>query len=290
MSIKRRSAAGCAASGVAALAAALLTGLAPSTPATASEPANVLSVGHQLTALTATDHLSSPSGEFTLTAEPDRVSLYEVIRFGASSEGDSFTTGTWFRDDGTGLHQSNTDRTTLRLQRNGNLVLRTASGVRLWSTRTVGSGATRLVLTDRGNLLLKTAAGTTVWSSGSGRVVIKAGATLGSRQRLVDAWNTSMPHGARATLTMQANGNLVHRCGTTVLWQTHTHTRRSRLQVTSTGAVRVVAPDGHVTWSSRSGKHSISTLFSVRGMELHQYSPTDRVVWHADEPWQGHCA
>ncbi len=75
----------------------------------------------------------------------------------------------------------------------------------------------------------------------------------------------------------------------TVLWQTHTHVRGSRLQVTATGVLRVVAPNGHLTWSSRSGEHSTSTVLSVRGLGLHQYAPRDRIVWHVAEPWQSPC-
>ena len=281
---------GLTAAAVAILVAALFTGLTGSAPASATEPGNVLSVGQPLTARTATDHLTSPSGEFTLTVNPDEVELDEWVRFLGSPDVSSFTTGTWFRDDGTGQHQSNTDRSTLRVTGAGNLVLRTASGVPLWSTHTQGSGATHLVLNDRGNLLLKTATGKTVWASRSGRVVLRAGATLGSGQQLVDAWGTAYRSPYRATLRMQPDGNLVHRCNATVLWQTHTHVHGSRLQVTATGGLRVVAPNGHITWSSRSGEHSTSTVLSVRGLELHQYSPQDRIVWHVAEPWQSPCS
>lgn len=56
--------------------------------------------------------------------------------------------------------------TQLTLQKDGNLVLRTAAGTRVWSTATAGRGVVRLVLKNDGNLVLVTAKDKVVWSTG----------------------------------------------------------------------------------------------------------------------------
>src|SRR5580765_2658249 len=119
-----------------------------------SEPAaattmtpSVLHAGQRLVAKTLNDSLFSPSGEFQLSVHPDMLTLDQQARMTGPSGPDFAGTGIWFRDDGTGLHQSNTDHSVLELRRNGNLVLTTSSGVVLWTSNTAGTGSdNRLVL------------------------------------------------------------------------------------------------------------------------------------------------
>ena len=64
---------------------------------------------------------------------------------------DQLSAGQWL-PAGWCLHNGN--YTTLVLQSDGNLVLYSGTGRALWSSRTVGSGATRLIMQSDGNLVL----------------------------------------------------------------------------------------------------------------------------------------
>src|SRR5262249_41268803 len=156
-----------------------------------------------------TKHSSLSAGWYTLDTYSGTVELDETIpvpgRHGTSSWG----TGTWFRDDPTGLFQAPHDHTVLRLRPNGALALVTSHGKRLWHSGTRGSGAVRLTLHRSGNLALHTTTGKVVWSSHSGQVQMAPGMRLEPGHRLRDAWETAFPHGAPVTLTMQRDGNLV---------------------------------------------------------------------------------
>jgi len=248
-------------------------------PATAATPRDSLLAGQRITAGTTADHLESPSGEFTLTAYSAEVQLDQTVPFNAG-DGGSYSQGTWFRNDASGKHNPDHDRTVLLLKRDGNLVLRLANGTRLWASGTAGSGATKLRLTNGGNLVLLTAKGKQVWASGSGRAVIAAGETLGSGARLIDAWNTALgPKFHRQFLTMQKDGNLVYKCGGTVLWQTRTHVAGSRLEISLRESLRVRTPAGAVVWSSHNGTHAPGSVLKANMVEFEQMWPSFRTIW-----------
>jgi hypothetical protein len=145
------------------------------------------------------------------------------------------STGIWFRDDPTGEFQASHDHTVFRLTKQGDLTLVTSRGQRLWHSDTSGSGAVRPTLHHSGNLALHTRSGRVVWSSHSGRVLMSGGMTLQPGHQLRDAWETAFPHGLPVTLTMQHDGNLVHRCGARVDWQSHTHVAGSTMQMFANG-------------------------------------------------------
>ena len=58
----------------------------------------------------------------------------------------------------------------LNMQSDGNLVLRNASSTALWSSGTNGSRAVKVVMQSDGNLVMRTASGTAVWATGTGGV------------------------------------------------------------------------------------------------------------------------
>lgn len=66
-----------------------------------------------------------------------------------------------------GTLQSPNGAYNLKLQTDGNMVLRSADGQWLWHTNTADSGATRLTVQGDGNLVLYTSANVAVWQSGS---------------------------------------------------------------------------------------------------------------------------
>ena len=151
----------------AALAIAVSGLAAPASAAAAATPQAFLAACHTLTARTATNPLVN--GEFELPAFPDFVGIDQTVWLSGSRGRSNDLTGTWFRDDPTGLHQSNTDATRLAFSCKGDLALRTSRNVLLWHTGTANRGATRLSLTSDGNLVMTTASGHVVWQSRSGR-------------------------------------------------------------------------------------------------------------------------
>lgn len=223
-----------------------------------------LLAGHSLVA--DSKHASLANGWYSLNVYSAFLELDESIPLPGSDGTSTSTTGTWMRQDPTGKIQPQHDRSVLRLRSNGDLVLRTSWGARLWHSDTAGSGAVRLTLHQRGNLALHTESGKVVWQSHSGQVQLSGGMTLGPGERLRDAWETAFKGGKLVTLTMQKDGNLVHRCGGAVDWQTHTHVKGSSLKMRSDGLLRVVTPKGRTVWSSHSGGHDYAWLNGKRMM------------------------
>lgn len=209
-----------------------------------------LLAGHSLVA--GSTHSTLSNGWYSLDAYSGSVELHETIPVAGKNGTSSASTGTWFRDDPTGRFQASHDHTRLRLGLHGDLALITSHGRRLWHSGTRGSGAVRLSLHRGGNLALHTKAGKVVWSSHSGQVQMSGGMSLGPGHQLRDAWETEFPHGRPVTLTMQRDGNLVHRCGSRIDWQTHTHVAGSTLRMYRNGALRVVTGKGRAVWSSGS--------------------------------------
>lgn len=262
----------------AATAVSLLVAAAP--PSRAAEPTNVLHAGQRLVANTNHAALTSRSGEFKLEVSPDFVSLDQWARMDGPKGPDFAGTGIWFRDDGTGQHQSNTDHSTLTLRRSGNLVLATSRGVVLWSSHTSGSGSNnRLVLRDSGNLVMSTASGKVVWATHTTRVFLPAGAELTSGARLVSRWGDQQgPAHVFWSLTMQRGGNLVLSCGGSVFWRSHTHVARSRLVMQKDGNLVIRGPHGRAIWSTHTGGAGPYTYFSALALEVHKLY-RNRPLW-----------
>lgn len=118
----------------------------------------------------------------------------------------------------------------------------------------------QLTLHRTGNLALHTESGKVVWSSHSGQVLMSGGMVLESGQRLRDAWETAFRGGYTITLTMSRGGNLIHRCGRHIDWQTHTHVKGSTLRMHADGSLQVVTPKGRRVWGSGSGGHDYARL------------------------------
>lgn len=217
------------------------------------------------------DHDKLSNGPYTLTVSSGFVELDEYYEKLGS------TTGSWFAD-GESKRIRQHDRTRLVLRRNGDLVLLTERGQRMWHTGTKGSGAVRLTVHRGGNLALHTESGRVVWATHSGKVFLWAGQSLKPGQRLVRAWGTHRPGWKLSTLTMHRNGNLVHRCGKKVTWQSRTHVRGSSLRLYRNGALRILGPKGGVVWTSRSGGHRRIENVYLAGGSLYIHHGSD-IIW-----------
>ncbi|MGZ4599028.1 hypothetical protein [Oryzihumus sp.] len=260
----------------AALAAVSLVAsglLVPVGEARAATPPSVLTPCHRLTARTSGDRLVN--GGFALSVAPDFLEIEQTVPVDGPRGRTTFLTGTWFRDDGTGQHQSNTDKSYLAFHCNGDLSLRTSTNVLLWHTGTANRGGKRLTLTSSGNLVMTTASGRVVWQSRSGWQLMPTNSVLPSRARLTYAWGDQQGVPIE-TLTMQADGNLVYREGSRVRWQSGTHVAGSHLTLTSTAELRVVTRGGSIVWRSRTRGSSYSVL---RLPVLEQFAPSDKLLW-----------
>ncbi len=245
---------------------------------TAVSTPHTLVAGQALVA--GTRHSSLGNGWYSLSVSSGMVELDETIPVPTRSGGSTtWGTGTWFRQDPTGRFHAAHDHSQFRLRRNGDLALVTARGRQLWHSRTGGSGGVLLTLHRRGNLTLETRSGKVVWASHSGQVQMSGGMSLAPGQQLRDAWETAFPHGTPITLEMQRDGNLVHRCGSKIDWQTHTHVRGSTLRMFRNGALRVVGPSGRVVWSSHSGGNHRYTVFNAKYVWID--SDELDLVWYA---------
>lgn len=268
----------------AALAAAALliastaaqVGLA--SPASAA-PGPILKACYNIQALTANDHMVN--GPYRLMVYPHAVELRQSVAGYGSSGPDSYEALTWSRAD-PNMPLASTDRTYLALYCNGDLSLRRSNGALLWHSNTAGKGAVRLVLSNGGNLLLQNAKGQAVWQAGSGRAAMATNSILPYNTKL--AGYTYESFGAvLQTLSMQTDGNLVYRYGSTVKWQSNTHVKGSSARLTTKAQLQVVAPNGSTLWSSS----PTGTTYSVLDIGLGgitQYRPTIKLVWYPGMP------
>jgi D-mannose binding lectin. len=75
------------------------------------------------------------------------------------------------------------------------------------------------------------------------------------------------------TLSMQTDGNLVYRDGSTVKWQSNTHVKGSSARLTTKAQLQVVAPNGSTLWSSSPTGTTYSVL-DIGLASIWQYRPT----------------
>jgi hypothetical protein len=260
-------------------AAALVTA-----PAAAgrSAPTNTLTAGHALTAGTARDSLTSRGGSFVLRVASDFVSLDEIAWLPGPRGSMSLQTGVWFRDDGTGLHQSDHDRTQLYLSTRGNLVLRTSKREVLWSAHTRAGARSKLVLHAGGLLALYTAGGRRVWQSHTTSVLLTAGEKLAPGQRVISRWGDQNDPTGTTTLVMQRNGNLTFSCKGSVQWSSRTHVAGSYLVMQPNGNLVIRTPRGRAVWST----HTRGTYVYFSPLAVNRLTD-NRMLWLAKYPALG---
>ncbi|WP_353951736.1 hypothetical protein V6K52_19260 [Knoellia sp. S7-12] len=219
--------------------------LAPTSAAAAAT--STLAKCTKITAETTNDRLVN--GKFSVVVSPGMVAIYEAEPMNGPNGPDTWSTSTWFRDDTTGRFQSNTDKSYLALFCNGDLVLRRANGLVLWRSNTANRGVVKATISPFGNLLLLNSSGGLVWQSATVSAALPAGKTLASGSKLINRYGDQQGRPVQ-TLTMQPDGNLVHRSGSTIKWQSNTHVPGSFAGLSATARVYVKSPQGKLLWYS----------------------------------------
>lgn len=163
----------------------------------------------------------------------------------------------------------------LSLQRNGNLVLYTHAGKRLWSAGTQRTGHdNRLVLRNDGNLVLLTSAGRVVWSSRYGRAVLRSGESLLPGQSL----QTLLNRFVEAKLLLRTNGNLVYWQYGRRVWSTRSAgSGAARLTMQRNGNLVLRRADGSRVWAA--GTAGAGNHLVVRGTGLFIINAAGSRVW-----------
>ncbi|MFF1822615.1 hypothetical protein ACFVWG_35260 [Kribbella sp. NPDC058245] len=124
----------------------------------------------------------------------------------------------------------------------------------LWHSNTAGLGGKHLMLTRDANLILTTASGKVVWQSTSSQCWLNANSVLASKQSLRSGWTKNTTPKPWLVLTVQANGNLVLRYGSTIVWQVRPNVPGAYLRFTADGELILRSPSGQALW--RSGRHA----------------------------------
>jgi hypothetical protein len=285
------------------LATAAQTANASAGPATrsaaghpaAGQPANAaltdtLPAGQPLIALSGSHELSSRSGEFTFDSYPEEVVLDQFAPLSGPDGQTTTATDVWIADDSSGNYPwSNTDRSTLRMQTDGNLVLYTSTGRVLWQSRTAGTGShNRLVMQNDGNLVMYTSTNKAIWATSTTPVYLPAGRRLPSGARMVD--RSGVPVGGpTSSLSMQKDGNLVYRCDGSPIWATNTHVPGSFLSMQRDGNLVLTTATGHPLWSTRTTGAGPYTWLDSRRAAVFQASMITKQLWQAEFPYSSAC-
>ncbi len=218
---------------------------------------SVLRPGQSLTAGSGTSSLASPSQEFALTVEQGAsISLWQSETFPSIAKTVFGLVWAITGVPAPGAH----DRSRLTMQPDGNLVLHSAIGKALWSSRTSGAGNS-LYVQDDGNLVMYSPASHPLWSSGTTRVLLLAGSVIPSGARYVSHTHPQSSPAAIGRLEMQRDGNLVLYGGAAPVWSSNTHVAGSHAAFTSGGILAIYSPKNQLLWRSASyGPYSSMTL------------------------------
>ena len=250
------------------LGAASATPVAPRQP---SHPAAGLFAGQILVAGSARDSLTN--GQFELRVDAENLTLWQTTPMEGRKYPSTWSTGVWFDGDRQGWPYRG--KSVLRMQRDGNLVMRTRLHKLIWQTGTHGRD-NHLQLRRNGALVVVDCRGHTVWSAHTHAALLGDGHSLPPGGYLNDRWG-DFQGGPLARLTMRRSGNVVLQCNGHTVWSTHTHRPGSELSLLRTGNLVVRAPDGTIMWRSHSRSHAQYSVLDGPGLEIENDRP--RTVW-----------
>jgi hypothetical protein len=157
---------------------------------------------------------------------------------------------------------------------NGSLVDRLRSGEVLWSSHTGGRGGTDVRMQDDGNVVMRTSARVPIWSTNNGlvrRPTLRSGGSLRCGRALVLG---------RTQFVLQRDGNLVAYRSGIARWSTDTAGRGGvRLTMESTGNLVLSRRDGTTVWSTRTGHSQSRNHLTIRADgDIAMYTPTGRLI------------
>lgn len=172
----------------------------------------------------------------------------------------------------------------LRVQDDGNVVIRDKSGRALWSTSTAGTGRGGHLVVESYSITLTTAGGRRVWSSfpATNLNPLTAGQYLARGETRTADLTAGPPFGS-LYLTMQPDGNLTYRVDTgasRVLWQTRTGGHpNAYAALQSDGNLVVRGPDGRAIWANNVRPGAGARLVLQSDGNLVERAANGRVVW-----------
>lgn len=250
--------------------------VATGSPAAAATPGDTLTSGHMLVASYYGDsprsQLRSRNGEFTLIVTGTSAAVDQTLYYADGTTGGMSIWWQFAYPTGYDLN----DKTTLRMQSDGNLVLLSSTRRLIWQSHTAHTGTHNyLRLLDNGNLVIRTAQGRTVWQSGTTRAMFGPGAVISSGRVLVNRYRERFV--PPTYLVMRRDGNLVVIWRGRVTWSSGTHVPGSWATLSKGGDLKIYSPSNRLLWHSHTrgeratltveqcGQISISTLTSSRG-------------------------
>lgn len=201
--------------------------------------------------------------------------------------------------------KSTNGKYTLVLQVDGNLVTYDSQGKALWSSNTMGSGATECVMQEDGNLVLNDADGRVVWATNTdgynktklviqndGNLVIynDRGLAVWANGRIKDNLSSGedlLAHefirsqNGKYTLRMQEDGNLVsYDSQGKALWNSNT-VGRGAIECVLQGDGNLLLKDenGRVVWATNTDGYSNATLLMGDDGNVVLYKERGAVFW-----------
>lgn len=158
---------------------------------------------------------------------------------------------------------------------NGDLVVRSHSGHRLWDSATAGHPGSHLVLQDDGNLVIYTPSGSAPWYTGTYDARLGPGETLNAGQYLRSP-------SAQYRLLMQTDGNLVLYTNGHALWDAHTGGHPGAHAVMrKSGNLVVVGSSGHALWRSKTHGNPGAYLAVQDDGNLVVYAQDGSAPWYS---------
>jgi hypothetical protein len=178
----------------------------------------------------------------------------------------------------------------LRMQRDGNLVLRRGDGSAAWHSDTHNKDGSRMVVQDDGNLVVYDTRNRPVWHTGTHQAVVGNAARPSWRSDSLKAGQGLRPgesvlsKDGQYQLTLQYDGNLVlyHnlKTGKVARWNSGTHGRNVDLcSMQTDGNLVLYGPRDNAVWNTKTFKRG-SRLTVQNDGNLVMYGPLDEVVWH----------
>ncbi|KQO61226.1 peptidoglycan DD-metalloendopeptidase family protein [Curtobacterium sp. Leaf261] len=209
------------------------------------------------TVLVAGSVVTSPNGQFRLTAQGDG----NLVMYGIGNRV---------------LWASNTAKAsgaTFVPQADGNLVIYRA-GKAVWSTGSSGRGAVSLVVGDDGDFAMRQASGANAWHASAYQDRVAAGQVLLPNTTLRAAANSGL------RLVMQPDGNLVQYDGTRATWSTGTSRwPGATAAVQADGNFVVYAADRHAVWSSGTPRAGAGQLLMQVDGSVVLYGASGTLAW-----------